>query len=114
MVTALLFAAATLLVPAPTLFSVWVILSILVVTTFVDLEFLIIPDSMSKGGIAAGLLLSFLTPGLHHTSSPVNAFILALTGALAGAIILYLISELGKLAFGRYTVRLDAPARFQL
>src|ERR1700719_4872780 len=72
---ALLFATAAFLVPIPTLFSVWVILSILVVTTFVDLEFFIIPDAMSKGGIAAGLVLSLLTPGLHKTAAPLNALI---------------------------------------
>ena len=44
--TGVLFATATLLIPQPTVYSVWVILSILVVTTFVDLEFFIIPDSI--------------------------------------------------------------------
>jgi len=112
--TALLFATAALLVPIPTLFSVWVILSILVVTTFVDLEYFIIPDVMSKGGIAAGLLLSLLTPGLHKSSSPVIALVLSLSGALAGALVLFLISEFGKLAFGRYKVKLDVPTRFTL
>jgi leader peptidase (prepilin peptidase) / N-methyltransferase len=110
--TALLFAIAAFLVLPPTLFSLWVILSILVVTTFVDLEFFIIPDVMSKGGIAAGLLLSLLTPGLHKTSSPVVATVLSLSGALVGALILFLISELGKVAFGRYKVKLDIPTRF--
>jgi leader peptidase (prepilin peptidase) / N-methyltransferase len=110
--TALLFTTAAFLVPIPTLFSLWVILSVLVVTTFVDLEFFIIPDSMSKGGIAAGLLLSLLTPGLHKTSSPLVAVVLSLSGALVGALILFLISELGKLAFGRYKVTLDAPTGF--
>jgi leader peptidase (prepilin peptidase)/N-methyltransferase len=112
--TALLFATAAFLVPIPTFFSVWVILSILVVTTFVDLEFFIIPDVMSKGGIAAGLLLSLLTPELHKTSSPLIAVVLSLSGALAGAFVLFLISEFGKLAFGRYKVKLDVPAKFTL
>jgi leader peptidase (prepilin peptidase) / N-methyltransferase len=110
--TASLFAIATFFVPVPALFSVWVILSILVVTTFVDLEFFIIPDVMSKGGIAAGLLLSLLTPGLHQTSSPVVAVVLSLAGALLGAAILFLISEFGKLVFGRYKVVLEIPAKF--
>jgi leader peptidase (prepilin peptidase) / N-methyltransferase len=110
--TAFLFAGAAFVAPVSTLFSLWVILSILVVTTFVDLEFFIIPDAMSKGGIAAGLLLSLLTPGLHKTSSPLVAVILSLSGALAGALVLFLISELGKLAFGRYKVTLDLPTRF--
>ena len=110
--TALLFATAAFLVPVPRLFPLWVILSILVVITFIDLEFFIIPDALSKGGIAAGLLLSLLTPGLHQTSSPFLALILSLTGALAGALILFVISELGKLAFGRYKVTLDVPTIF--
>jgi leader peptidase (prepilin peptidase)/N-methyltransferase len=112
--TGLLFAIAGLTVPVPTLFSVWVILSILVVTTFVDLEFFIIPDSMSKGGIAAGLLLSLLTPGLHKTPSPFVAVLLSLAGAATGALILYLISEFGKLAFGRYKVKLETPTPFSM
>jgi leader peptidase (prepilin peptidase) / N-methyltransferase len=111
-VTAILFATAAFLVPFPTFLSLWVILSILVVTTFIDLEFFIIPDTMSKGGIAAGLLLSLLTPGLHQTPSPLVAVVLSLSGALAGALILFLISEFGKLAFGRYKVNLETPTRF--
>jgi leader peptidase (prepilin peptidase)/N-methyltransferase len=109
-----LFATAILLVPFPTLLSVWVILSILVVTTFIDLEFFIIPDAMSKGGIAAGLLLSVLTPGLHNTPSRLEAVILALTGVFTGALSLYVIGELGKRAFGRYKVQSDAPVPFRL
>jgi leader peptidase (prepilin peptidase)/N-methyltransferase len=111
--TAILFATAAFLIPFPTFLSLWVILSILVVITFIDLEFFIIPDTMSKGGIAAGLLLSFLTPGLHKTTSPLVSVLLSLVGALAGALILFLISEFGKLAFGRYKVTLEPPAKFK-
>jgi leader peptidase (prepilin peptidase) / N-methyltransferase len=112
--TAILFAVAAWIVPVPMLFSVWVILAILVVTTFVDLEFFIIPDLMSKGGIAAGLVLSLLTPGLHQTSAPLQAFLSAIAGGATGALILFLVGEFGKLAFGRYRVILNTPARFYL
>jgi leader peptidase (prepilin peptidase) / N-methyltransferase len=110
--TAMLFATAAFLVPFPTLLSVWAILSILVVATFVDLEFMIIPDSVSKSGIAAGLVLSLLTPGLHKTSAPLTALGSSLAGATLGAAILYLIGELGKLAFGRYKLILRTPTPF--
>ncbi len=110
--TAMLFAAAAYLVPFPTLLSVWIFLSILVVATFVDLEFMIIPDSVSKSGIAAGLVLSLLTPDLHKTSSPLFAIGSSLAGAVIGATILYLIGELGKLAFGRYKLILSTPTQF--
>jgi leader peptidase (prepilin peptidase)/N-methyltransferase len=112
--TGTLFAIAVWRVPLPTVFSIWVILSILIVTTFVDLEFLIIPDVMSKGGIVAGLLLSLLTPGLHNTSSPFYAVLSSMVGGATGALVLYLIGELGKLAFGRYKIALDTPAAFSL
>jgi leader peptidase (prepilin peptidase)/N-methyltransferase len=110
--TAMFFATAAFLVPLPTLLSVWVILSILIVATFVDLEFMIIPDSVSKGGIAAGVMLSLLTPGLHKTSSPLLALGSSLGGGALGAAILYGIGELGKLAFGRYKLILSSPAQF--
>ena len=110
--TAMLFATAAFLVPIPALFSVLVIISILIVATFIDLEFMIIPDSVSKSGIAAGLVLSLLTPGLHKTSSPLFSVGSSLLGAALGAAILYLIGELGKLAFGRYKLVLSAPAQF--
>ena len=111
-VTAMLFATAAFLVPLPTLLSVLVFISILIVATFVDLEFMIIPDAVSKGGIAAGLVLSFLTPGLHKTSSPLLSLGSSLLGAALGAAILYLVGELGKLAFGRYKLVLSTPTRF--
>jgi leader peptidase (prepilin peptidase) / N-methyltransferase len=114
MLTAILFAVAAWIVPVPTLFSVWVILAILIVTTFVDLEFFIIPDLMSKGGIAAGLVLSVLTPGLHQTSAQLQAFLSAIAGGITGALILFLVGEFGKLAFGRYKLILNTPARFHL
>jgi leader peptidase (prepilin peptidase) / N-methyltransferase len=110
--TAMLFATAAFLVPFPTVLSVWVILSILVVATFVDLEFMIIPDSVSKSGIGAGFVLSLLTPGLHKTSSHLVALGSSLAGAALGAAILYLIGELGKRAFGRYKLILKTPTAF--
>jgi leader peptidase (prepilin peptidase)/N-methyltransferase len=112
--TGVLFAVAAWIVPVPTLFSVWVILAILIITTFVDLEFFIIPDLMSKSGIAAGLVLSMLTPGLHQTSAPLQAFLSAIAGGTTGALILFLVCEFGKLAFGRYKFTLNAPTRFHL
>ena len=112
--TGILFAVAAWIVPVPTLFSVWVILAILVVTTFVDLEFFIIPDLMSKSGIASGLVLSILTPGLHQTSAPLQAFLSAIAGGITGLLILFLVGEFGKLAFGRYKFTLNTPARFLL
>jgi leader peptidase (prepilin peptidase) / N-methyltransferase len=112
LLTALLFAKAASAVAFPTLASVLVFLSLLVTVTFIDFEFFLIPDILSKGGLAAGIVLSLLTPQLHHTSSALTAIERATAGAFSGALILYLVTELGKLAFGRYKVSFGTPTRF--
>jgi leader peptidase (prepilin peptidase)/N-methyltransferase len=112
LVTAILFAKAASLIAFPTLLSVLVFLSVLVVVTFIDIEFFLIPDLLSKGGLVAGLVLSLLTPQLHHTSSALRAIGRAAAGALFGALILYLVTELGKLVFGRYKVCFSTSTRF--
>ena len=43
----------------------WLFLSGLVVGTFVDLDHLILPDSVTIGGMAAGLVLSALVPAMQ-------------------------------------------------
>ncbi|MBQ7666610.1 MAG: prepilin peptidase [Kiritimatiellae bacterium] len=50
----------------------WVFLSGLVVGTFVDFDHFIIPDSVTKGGVAAGLVLSALVPQLQTGLSVVS------------------------------------------
>jgi leader peptidase (prepilin peptidase)/N-methyltransferase len=111
--TAILFAGCALVVTFPTLLSVWIFTSLLIIATFVDLEFLVIPDVVSKGGIVAGILLSLLTPGLHHVDSRPAAATQSIVGCLCGAAILFLIGALGRLAFGRHRIRLNAPAPFR-
>ena len=112
LLTAILFAGAASQTAFPTLLPVLVLLSLLVVITFIDFEFFLIPDVLSKGGLAAGLVLSLLIPRLHHTSSVTTALGRSAAGALSGALILYLVTELGKLVFGRYKVSLNNSTRF--
>ncbi len=56
----------------------------LIIVTFVDLKYQIIPDIISLPGIALGLLSSFLLPGLSWKDS--------LLGILAGGGTLYLVA----------------------
>jgi len=112
MLTAVLFAVAASFVAFPTLVAILVFLSLLVVITFIDIEFFLIPDVLSKGGLAAGLVFSLLMPQLHHTSSAITAIGRAAAGALSGGLILYLVTELGKLVFGRYKVFFSSSTPF--
>jgi leader peptidase (prepilin peptidase)/N-methyltransferase len=77
----------------------WLVIAGLVLGTFVDFEHMIIPDRVSLGGIAAGLLLSFLVPSLHGQTRMVSGLIDGVTGVLAGSGSLWLVGVLGKMAF---------------
>lgn len=68
-------------------------LLILLAILVTDLQTYTIPDVFSLGGLAAGLLLSFLPGGIEPWQS--------LLGALAGGGLLYLTAILGRAVFGR-------------
>ena len=61
----------------------------LIVSSFIDLEFRIIPDEISLGGLAVGLVVSVLIPALHHTDSRLVALGRSALGMLVGGGVLY-------------------------
>ncbi|HMP75457.1 MAG TPA: prepilin peptidase [Kiritimatiellia bacterium] len=71
----------------------------LIVATFVDFDFMIIPDRISLGGMPAGLLASALVPSLHGAQTAGEALVASLIGIVAGSGSLYLVAWLGRLAF---------------
>lgn len=71
----------------------------LILGTFVDLEYYIIPDRVSLGGMVAGLIFSALAPSLHGATSAGPALASSIIGLLAGSGSLYLVAELGRRAF---------------
>ena len=111
-ITAVFFTVAFCRFGFPLMIPIWVLGSLLILTTFIDIEFFLIPDILSKPGIAAGIAASLLFPELQGTSSRLLAGGLSIGGALIGGGLLYLVSELGKLAFGRYKVILSSPSPF--
>src|SRR6266404_8312887 len=111
-ITGIFFAAACWRFGFPLMIPIWVFGSLLILTTFIDIEFFLIPDILTKPGIAAGITAGLLFPELQGTSSPLLAGGLSIGGALIGGGLLYLVSELGKLAFGRYKVILSSPTPF--
>lgn len=71
----------------------------LMIATFVDLDFMIIPDRISLGGMPAGLLASAFVPSLHGADTAWDSLISSLIGLAAGSGSLYLVAWLGRLAF---------------
>lgn len=116
LMTGLLFAACWIkygALSAPLALVYCVFTGGLIIATFVDLEHTIIPDSITIGGVVAGFVFSFLVPSLHSsfpgmqrlTDSGGSLFRSA-HGAVFGALLIYGIVRLGKLAFGRKTIEL--------
>ncbi|MEM0969267.1 MAG: prepilin peptidase [Verrucomicrobiota bacterium] len=98
----------------------FVLLSLLIAATFIDFDHQIIPDGITWGGCAVGLILSALLPladllfpqaGLLRDAFLPEGFLpmhpwwkalgVSLLGAAAGYGLIWSVVELGKLAFGR-------------
>ena len=92
-----------------------IFVALLVVATFIDFEHFIIPDEITWGGAAAGVILSAIVPQLHgetfgHWKGHLTAGGWALVGAAVGFTLLWLVSVFGKAAFGKKTLKYDPPA----
>jgi leader peptidase (prepilin peptidase) / N-methyltransferase len=84
---------------APVLWPYLIMLSGFIVATFVDIEHRIIPDEISIGGMIAGVLLSFLIPSMHHTTSHFLSVGKSLLGVLIGGGSIYLMGVIGDFIF---------------
>jgi leader peptidase (prepilin peptidase)/N-methyltransferase len=98
----------------PLVLSAGLVLSGLVAATFVDLDCMEIPDSVSIGGMVVGPLVSLAVPELHAESwlahhfaeegealTRFGALVASLAGLATGWGILFLVGVLGSRAFGK-------------
>jgi leader peptidase (prepilin peptidase)/N-methyltransferase len=112
LVTALFFLAIWQRFPWPVAIAYWIFVSFLIIGTFIDFEHLIIPDRVTIGGMIAGVACSVIVPALMETDSRVAAGIRAALAAALGYVILWIVLEAGKIAFGRKRVQFDSPTPF--
>ena len=82
-----------------------------IAATFIDFEHFIIPDEITKGGMVAGMVCSFLVPGLHGTARPAEAMLRSALGMAVGAGVVYGVVRVGKLMFGRQHIVLPPDTR---
>lgn len=73
----------------------------LIVATFVDFEIQEIPDEISLGGMALGIILAAIFPSIINESSALRGFLNSFIGALAGGAMIYGMGMLGEFAFKR-------------
>ena len=83
----------------------------LIVATFIDFEHFIIPDEITYGGMAVGLVASFLFPVLQGVHTLTDGMGRSVLGIGAGAGIIYAILRLGKLLFGRQRLKLPVDTK---
>ncbi|MFZ0915350.1 MAG: prepilin peptidase [Candidatus Udaeobacter sp.] len=112
LVTALLFLAIWESFPGQIAIAYWIFISFLIIGTFIDFEHFIIPDRVTIGGTIAGLVCSMAVPALMQTDSRLAASVRSLLAAALGYVILLIVLEAGKIAFGRKRIRFDAPTPF--
>lgn len=112
LLTALLFLAVWLNFPWQIALAYWVVVSLLIAATFIDFEHFIIPDEITLGGAAAGIIASFAVPALMQTEQRWVALLTSLASAVLGYGLLWIVLEAGKLAFGKKKIRLEAPTPF--
>lgn len=92
----------------------WIFLSLLVAATFIDFDHLIIPDEITLGGAAAGVLCATLLPGLMGEEVWWRGLLWSLVGAACGYCVLWGVVELGKAAFGRRKLRPHQPMDLEI
>lgn len=91
----------------------WVLVSLLIASTFIDFDHFIIPDELTLGGTVAGLVFSFALPELMGEASHWKGLLWSAAGAATGYFLLWGVVEAGKLAFGKKKHTFDPPAEFR-
>ena len=113
LLTALMFLAVWLTYEPQVAVACWIFVSLLIAATFIDFEHFIIPDEITLGGVAVGVLACLIVPELMGTFERGRALLTSIGSAALGYGLLWLVLEGGKLAFGKKRIRLDAPTPFQ-
>lgn len=93
----------------PQVLLLWLFASLLVAGSFIDIEHYILPHEITLGGTVAGLIGATLVPSMMGEELHLRGFMLSLASAALGLGGLWLVVELGKLAFGRKKLRFDFP-----
>jgi len=88
-----------------------IVLAGLISATFIDFEHFIIPDQITFGGIAVGIVCSFFIPALHGEELMGASLKKSIIGAAFGGGLIYAILRLGKLLFGRQKMNFEPGSK---
>ena len=113
LLTGILFLASWLVAGRSLLLALayCILLSGLIVATFIDFEHFIIPDEITFGGMVVGFVVSGFVPALHGAATAKAALQSSILGIVMGAGVIYGILRLGKLLFGREKLEFAPDSR---
>lgn len=96
----------------------WVLLALLVSITFIDAEHLIIPTTLTWVGSVVGLGACAVWPQLPVLAGETGGWLSGLKHGAIGWVVgfagLWLVVELGKMAFGKKALKFDKPVAWSL
>ena len=106
--TGLLFVVSWWTLPPSLAIVSWVFICILLPATFIDLEFMQLPDVLTVGGMCVGLILSIIFPSLHgyalgnpYMLEAIQSLITAIIGVLIGSAVLLWIAMIAEMILKR-------------
>ncbi len=101
--TAILFVIIWNFFPIDVAIAMMIFSSLLIAVTFIDLDFLMIPDRLTIGGFLFAIVVAFFLPAIHGQVSndlflvnAVRSFIIGLKGAFIGSGLLIWIAFMGE------------------
>ncbi|MFA5069123.1 MAG: prepilin peptidase [Candidatus Omnitrophota bacterium] len=98
--TAAIFALLVGLLGVNAITIVYMVLSCaLIVATFIDIQYQIIPDEITYTGMVLGLVLSLALPRLHSAAGRLDALLSSLSGIALGGFLIYVVAVLGTIFF---------------
>jgi len=106
------------LFPPQVVVCLWVLAAILVAVTFIDAEHLIIPTGLTWTGSVVGLVACMIWPKLPVLGGNAGDWVTGLKlgglGWVTGFVGLWLIVQLGKMAFGTKKLKFETPVAWSL
>ena len=93
----------------------WVMISLFIAATFIDFDHMIIPDSLTVGGAAFGIVATLAVPSLMgEFDNRFHAVGWSIFGAFVGYGIFWGVISLGKLMFGRRAIDFEGTEKWTL
>ena len=89
-------------------------LALCVAGSYIDIDHQILPHEITWGGAAAGLLASALIPYYHFPAPWWMNFLYGLGSASLGYALIWMVIQLGKLAFGKLKLKFDEPSAWSV